>query len=103
MDSIMTVQLRSQLEAALGRSLPPTVAFEYPTVASLAAFLASEILPSTGNGVVEEEAAVGGIEQNGYTAPEAALDDLNTDDLLALFDKEFEIAGDYADLNQEVR
>ena len=103
MDSIMTVQLRSQLEASLGRPLPPTVAFEYPTVASLAAYLASEILPSAGNGAVEAPVALGEVAQDGDAAPEATLEDLSTDDLLALFDKEFEIASDYADMNQEVR
>jgi acyl transferase domain-containing protein len=98
MDSIMTVQLRSQLESSLGRSLPPTVAFEYPTVASLADYLANEIMPGAGDGTVEGAAAVDEIDQNGHAAPEATLEDLSTDDLLALFDKEFEIAGDHADL-----
>ncbi|MGE3272370.1 MAG: beta-ketoacyl reductase, partial [Chloroflexota bacterium] len=102
MDSIMTVQLRSQLETSIGRSLPPTVAFEYPTVASLAAYLASEVLPAADPGPAEPAATVAA-DQNGQAAPEASLDDLSSDDLLALFDKEFEIAGDYADVNQEVR
>ncbi len=44
MDSIMTVQLRNRLEADLGSSLPPTVAFEYPTVQALAGYLATEVL-----------------------------------------------------------
>jgi NAD(P)-dependent dehydrogenase (short-subunit alcohol dehydrogenase family) len=39
MDSILSVQLRSRLEVALGRSLPPTVAFEYPTVEALGDYL----------------------------------------------------------------
>jgi myxalamid-type polyketide synthase MxaE and MxaD len=46
MDSIMTVQLRNRLERELGRKLPPTVAFEYPTVDALAAFLVGEMFPS---------------------------------------------------------
>lgn len=44
MDSLMTVQLRNRLEASLGCSLPPTLAFEYPTVDSLAEFIAGIIL-----------------------------------------------------------
>jgi acyl carrier protein len=44
MDSIMTMQLRNRLETALGLSLPPTVAFEYPTVDSLVDFIAGLIL-----------------------------------------------------------
>ena len=50
MDSIMTVQLRSRLERSLGRKLPPTVAFEYPTVETLASFLDNQMFseaPST--------------------------------------------------------
>ena len=44
MDSIMTMQLRNRLETALGNSLPPTIAFEYPTVDSLVDFIAGMIL-----------------------------------------------------------
>jgi len=43
-DSIMTVQLRNRLETSLELSLPPTIAFEYPTVDSLADFIAGMIL-----------------------------------------------------------
>lgn len=44
MDSIMTVELRSRLGADLGRSLPSTLAFEYPTVDALARYLARDVL-----------------------------------------------------------
>ena len=36
------MQLATALEAALGRELPPTLAFDYPTVASLVAFLTAD-------------------------------------------------------------
>ena len=36
------MQLTTSLEQALGRELPPTLAFDYPTVASLVAFLDTE-------------------------------------------------------------
>lgn len=39
MDSMMTVQLRLKLERGVGRALPPTIAFEYPTARKLAAHL----------------------------------------------------------------
>jgi hypothetical protein len=83
--------------------LPPTVAFEYPTVASLVAYLASEILPGAGNGAVEAPAALDETGQDGLASPEARLEDLNTDDLLALFDREFETASTYAEKDQESR
>lgn len=41
LSSIDAVQLTAALQQALGRELPPTLAFDYPTVASLVAFLAS--------------------------------------------------------------
>lgn len=44
MDSIMTVELRSRLEADLDRSLPATLAFEYPTLDTLAVYLARDVL-----------------------------------------------------------
>ena len=46
MDSMMTMQLRTRLERTLGRKLPPTVAFEYPTVDGLAAYLVGEMFSS---------------------------------------------------------
>ena len=48
MDSIMTVQLRARLEASLGCSLPPTVAFEYPTVDGLTKYLAETVIKLEG-------------------------------------------------------
>jgi acyl carrier protein len=45
MDSIMTVRLGTALEATLGCALPRTVAFEYPTVEALAAFILDKMMP----------------------------------------------------------
>ena len=44
MDSIMTVQLRHCLETSLVCSLPPTLAFEYPTIEALTRYLGQEVL-----------------------------------------------------------
>jgi acyl carrier protein len=46
MDSIMSVQLRSRLEADLAQRLPPTMVFEHPTVKALAAYLQSAVAAS---------------------------------------------------------
>jgi acyl transferase domain-containing protein/acyl carrier protein len=43
MDSLMTVELQKQLEISLGVSLPPTLAFEAPTINDLAAYFAQEV------------------------------------------------------------
>jgi acyl carrier protein len=42
MDSLMAGELKSTLESALGVKLPTTVAFDHPTVESLAEHLATQ-------------------------------------------------------------
>ena len=42
MDSLTAVELTSRIEKTLGRKLPPTAAFDYPTIARLAAFVLDE-------------------------------------------------------------
>jgi NADPH:quinone reductase-like Zn-dependent oxidoreductase/acyl carrier protein len=44
MDSLMAVELSNHLQDRIGNSLPPTLAFEFPTVAALAGYLAEEVL-----------------------------------------------------------
>lgn len=44
MDSLMAVQFRTRLESLLGLSLPTTLAFDYPNIQQLAAFLSGEFL-----------------------------------------------------------
>ena len=39
LDSLMAVQLRNRLGASLGRTLPVSLAFNYPTLGELTAFL----------------------------------------------------------------
>jgi myxalamid-type polyketide synthase MxaE and MxaD len=42
MDSLTSLQLRRRLEGALGRQLPTTVAFKYPTIESMASYLSED-------------------------------------------------------------
>jgi acyl carrier protein len=44
LDSLMAVELRNTLGSSLGRVLPATLLFDYPTIGALAAFLAGEVL-----------------------------------------------------------
>ena len=77
MDSIMTVQLRNRLEASLGRLLPHTVAFEYPTIESLAAYLAGEPPPAAA-------ATGGGPAKRRTTLPSTLPEGLSEDELASL-------------------
>ena len=43
MDSVMAVELRTRLERGVGAPLPPTIAFDHPTVAKVADFVGREI------------------------------------------------------------
>src|SRR5206468_3281343 len=43
-DSLMAVELRNRLGTAVGRTLPATLIFSYPTVEKLARYLAGEVL-----------------------------------------------------------
>jgi NADP-dependent 3-hydroxy acid dehydrogenase YdfG/acyl carrier protein len=44
MDSLMAVELSRHLQNSLGKALPATIAFDYPTLEKLTAYLASEVL-----------------------------------------------------------
>jgi polyketide synthase 12/myxalamid-type polyketide synthase MxaB len=44
LDSLMAVELRNALGAAVGETLPATLLFRYPTVDALASFLARDVL-----------------------------------------------------------
>jgi len=65
MDSLLAVELKNHLQSGVGRPLLPTVVFDHPNVASLAEYLAREILSLK----VSPESA---IPQTGEAGPRAA-------------------------------
>lgn len=91
MDSLQAVQLRNKLEASLGCSLPPTIAFEYPTSEALARYLADAVLKlpvvTRGKPISAQQA------QQAEPVP-ARLDTLGEDSLAELLDHELAMIDD---------
>jgi polyketide synthase 12/myxalamid-type polyketide synthase MxaB len=88
LDSLMALELKNRLQAAVGRPLPATLAFDFPTIAAIAAFLADEIL---------------GLEAAPSPAAAAIADTPATPDLSGLSDDEAErlLAAELAALRRE--
>jgi acyl transferase domain-containing protein/acyl carrier protein len=86
MDSIMTVQLRNRLELNLGCTLPPTLAFEYPTVEALTKFLGEAVVRFEPLGA----AVVPSASEKKSRAPEMRHEDLSEGELVELLAKKLD-------------
>ena len=49
LDSLMAVDLRNRLQTALGRELPPTIVFDYPTISALTGILETMLWATDGS------------------------------------------------------
>jgi myxalamid-type polyketide synthase MxaE and MxaD len=49
LDSLMAVDLRNRLQTALGRELPPTIVFDYPTISALTGMLETMLWATNGS------------------------------------------------------
>ena len=79
MDSLMALDLKKRLEAALGRSLPATLAFESPTIETLAARLVELCAPPAHKPLADPDDVV------------AISRDQSLDEVLCLTDMELEL------------
>jgi len=84
MDSLMSVELKSHLETAVGQTLPSTLTFNYPTIDDLSEYLDTEILAEAE--VEPENDMVTAVLAEAEQDAETDLDDedLSEDDLAAL-------------------
>jgi acyl carrier protein len=83
MDSLMALELKTTLEGKLGYTLPPTIAFEYPTIEALAGYLANKVLRLDASEPPAEE-VVDDQEQVRLEEAIAELEDSSEDDLVSL-------------------
>jgi acyl transferase domain-containing protein/acyl carrier protein/SAM-dependent methyltransferase/NAD(P)-dependent dehydrogenase (short-subunit alcohol dehydrogenase family) len=84
MDSLMSVQLKARLEQAVGRVLPATLTFTYPTVHNLSDFIANQVLNLPGAAALEAPLRFEGPKAE----PEDALADLSEEDIKDLLSAE---------------
>ena len=91
MDSVMAVQLSSRLSASLGKTLPATLAFEYPTIQALTTCLADDVLKLN---VIAQPAAAA--EPQPVEPPEPKKT-LSEDELLSKLDDELAAFTRFAD------
>ena len=87
MDSLTSVELRNRLQTSLGRSLPSTLIFDYPTLDALTEYLVNEIFtlenPTNSHAASEKN-------QHEQTINSAELEELSDEDAEALLLRELE-------------
>ncbi len=82
LDSLMAVELRNILCALIGKQLPATLMFKYPTVASLSTFLIEDMFPEDAAAAAQE--AADAAPTAAIDDEEEELDDLSDDELAAM-------------------
>ena len=85
MDSLMAVQINGRLEAVLGKSLPSTLAFDYPNIEALTGYLLGTLF---GPGTQVELQEVRAAEPERASAAPPDIDSLSEDEIVALLAQE---------------
>ena len=83
LDSLMAVELRNKLSQSVEQTLPATLLFEYPTIHTLANYLASEVFMLEAAPPVTEKPAEEQYEPR-TSSGTSSLDELSDDELASL-------------------
>jgi acyl carrier protein len=103
MDSLMAVELKNALDAAVGKNLPTTIAFEYPTIDAIAGYLVKDVLSFSPDHPDSEEMAETTFNQSGRVKDHDEfasidLDDLSEEELEALLMEKLDDLDDLEDI-----
>ena len=72
LDSLMALELKNRLQASVGRPLPSTIAFDYPTTAALAAFVGEVLGAAPATAAAAPAAAAAASDLDALSEDEAA-------------------------------
>ncbi len=83
MDSLMAVELSNRLKNMIGKTLPATLAFQYPTIQALCEYLSKDVFSHLGDGAqtAPQGAAAAGLEQEEAARLLENLDALSDDEV----------------------
>lgn len=90
LDSLMAVELRNILCALIGKQLPATLMFKYPTVASLSTFLIQDMFPEDAEAAEAETTETAQAESSDSEADDDQYDELSDDELAAMLAAELD-------------
>jgi acyl transferase domain-containing protein/acyl carrier protein len=90
LDSLMAVELRNILCALIGKQLPATLMFKYPTVSSLSTFLIQDMFPDEMGAAAAAPAQAETKQEEKAQEEDDQLDDLSQDELAAMLAAELD-------------
>jgi acyl transferase domain-containing protein/acyl carrier protein/SAM-dependent methyltransferase len=87
-DSLMAVQIMDRIQRLLGREFPPSLCFDYPTVAALAEHLLSQLFPESETGAGDSHTPTDVRPVPKSPIDERRVEDLPDEQIAALLDGE---------------